>query len=96
MVIGRWDNERTPLEMIITMKGVQVGVLHLNGVIESQAPELRSLNEYWQTNGIFTMCPAEKTVEGVTVDGAKTVKPSEDINVVIGNLVDRGYDVVPA
>jgi hypothetical protein len=42
------------------------------------------------------MCPAEKTVEGVTVDGAKTVKPSEDINLVIGNLVDRGYDVVPA
>ena len=40
--------------MIITMKGVQVGVLYPDGVIEFQAPELRSLNEYWQTNGIFT------------------------------------------
>ena len=66
MAISRWDNERTALEMVITMKGVQVGVFYPDGLIESQAPELRSLNEYWQTNGIFTMCPAEETVEGVT------------------------------
>ena len=79
--------------MIIMLTGKPVGVLHSDGSIESQAPYLQGLNEHWQKEGIFTMCPA-KSKKGVTIDGAKVVKPSEDIELVIGELMDRGYEVV--
>ena len=80
--------------MIIVQTGQAVGTLHSDGSIESQQEYLSGLNEFWQREGIFTMCPAEDQEEGTTTDGAKVVKPSEDIQLVIDELNNRGYQVI--
>ena len=71
-----------------------VGLLRPDGSIQSDLPDLQQLNSVWQKEGIFTMCPSNKSTEEVTVDGAALVMPSEDIDLVIGSLEERGYQVV--
>ena len=80
--------------MMILREGKPVGILRQDGSIESQEPYLQGLNEHWQENGIFTMCPSDESTEEVTVDGAALIMPSEDIDLVIGSLEERGYQVV--
>jgi hypothetical protein len=80
--------------MMILREGKAVGTLCQDGSIQSDAPELQQLNSVWQKEGIFIMCPSDKSTEEVTVDDATFVMPSEDIDPVIGSLEERGYQVV--
>jgi hypothetical protein len=40
------------------------------------------------------MAPSDESTEEVTVDGATFVMPSENIDLVIGSLEERGYQIV--
>ena len=80
-------------KMMILRDWEPVGLLRPDGSIQSDLPELQQLNSIWQKEGIFTMCPSNKSTEEVTVDGAKLVMPSEDIYLVIGSLEELGYKV---
>ena len=81
-------------KMMILREGEPVGLLRPDGYIQSDEPELQQLNSVWQKEGIFTMCPSDESTEEVTVDGAAFVMPSENIDLVIGSLEARGYQVV--
>jgi hypothetical protein len=89
--VGEWGSGE---EMMIFREGEHVGIVRPDGSIQSEVPEMQQLNSIWQKEGIFTMFPSDESTEEVTVDGAKFVMPSEDIDFVIDSLEERGYQVV--
>lgn len=80
--------------MIIMLEDKPVGTLDSNGVIQSDDSYLKGLNEFWQKEGIFTLCSSDQGNDEMTVEGAKYVKPSEDILLAIGTLEADGYQIV--